>query len=95
MDKDGNAKDWSELICDEANKCTATVYSERIWDTQTTSGHLIEPKMERAFNFIGWYAVYVSGEGESVCPAAATGRRLDGLEDATRIGGDYCKALSG
>ena len=89
----GVKKDWSELICDDSGVCTATVYADRIWDKSNETGYLLEPKNERAFNFIAWYATYSDGN----CPSDPS-RRLEGEERPTHLateGYDYCKALSG
>ena len=82
------------MICDEADLCTATVYADRIWDKTTDTGYLIEPKHERAFNFIAWYATYSDGD----CPAETSRRLNDEETRPTHLGTsgyDYCKALSG
>ena len=53
-------EEFATLTCpDEGGACTASVGTERIWDSQLSgNGHLIKKKEERPFAFIGWYAVY-------------------------------------
>ena len=53
-------EEFATLSC-EGSTCTASVGTERIWDTQKSgNGHLIQTgeNQERAFAFVGWYAVY-------------------------------------
>ena len=50
--------EYSVLKC-EGTTCSASIQTERVWDTQESgNGHIIEEKTERAFSFVGWYAVY-------------------------------------
>ena len=55
-------EEFTTLTCPEdGSACTASVGTERIWDTQLSgNGHLIKTGegQERAFAFVGWYAVY-------------------------------------
>ena len=53
-------EEFATLSCD-GSACSASVGTERIWDTQQSgNGHLIQTGegQERAFAFVGWYAVY-------------------------------------
>ena len=55
----------------EGTTCTASIQTERVWDTQDSGNdHLIVEKTERAFKFVGWYAVY-GPNCSSEKPAAA------------------------
>ena len=53
-------EEFATLSC-EGSTCNASVGTERIWDSQESgNGHIIKSGMgqERAFAFVGWYAVY-------------------------------------
>ena len=53
-------EEFATLSCEDGT-CSASVGTERIWDTQLAgNGHLIKSGegQERAFAFVGWYAVY-------------------------------------
>lgn len=56
----------------------ATVYSDRVWDSQSSGNGYIIDSNEKAYNFIGWYYVYES----TPCGSEAPARLLaDGDED--------------
>lgn len=75
--------EYSELPClaeagSDDPACSATVYSERVWDSQSTAGgYVIEEKNELMYDFIGWYYVV-----KPACESAPA-RMLPDDENAT------------
>merc|ERR1712151_1481386 len=68
----------SFLVQNEYSEISSTggvVYSERIWDSQSTHGYMLEALNEKAYSIVGWYAVYDTAS----CSSA---RRLQEAGDA-------------
>ena len=97
MDRDGEPKAWSSLSCKDG-VCEATVYAERVWDTDNNVGYAIEAMNEKAYTFVAWYSVYAEQCPTGGSSGDSSGRLLQGnLDDRLSANGSgtQCADLSG